>query len=586
MSYRKPEIIQNQSGLIVPQAIAKAAENISQAWSKQLSDQRKLNLARREEDRKNDLGVEQATADAMAALKKGAGGETLVNTARDAQVAIINDLDEILKELNNRNLDPDRKKTLRAAELELRNGLTDMNATFGKISTTMTESKDFNINKAGNLGKKTATTEENLTFGLGLDKGEATYNYTGYKRDGDGALILDGTSKVGLSITSGGVTVQANQFTSDGWTAITDVTQIQPDIDLAVKNTLTVKGGAINQNAVKPATYETKIPVYNKKGEKEGTRTDTTQDATDATNEFLNEQTELAFAAIQAVQDPIQKRNILKNQYNMSEADIDTFLNTKKAAKKPAPAITPLPGGVLPANLIKQAVRGGGLMAVNNKLRFSIAQTIGNPLNFSITNPNDTSGGYTFGIVKRGAMSTPSSGGKPSELDERIAYSREQFKNTKAQNQNISNVDLFTQAGNFAIGKSLYINGQQKDVRGVSSEGDIVRISYGNVPNFNDQERPGDTAQVELLRQFAAAKNNPGAAVPGMSYEDPNTGVEVDVTFRTALKKAGLTDSNELEVDLKNKATALPGIRKAFNITEEEAGKLFDTYLKPPTTTP
>ena len=581
MSYRKPEIIQNQSGLIVPQAIAKAAENISQAWSKQLSDQRKLNLARREEDRKNDLGVEQATADAMAALKKGAGGETLVNTARDAQVAIINDLDEILKELNNRNLDPDRKKTLRAAELELRNGLTDMNATFGKISTTMTESKDFNINKAGNLGKKTATTEENLTFGLGLDKGEATYNYTGYKRDGDGALILDGTSKVGLSITSGGVTVQANQFTSDGWTAITDVTQIQPDIDLAVKNTLTVKGGAINQNAVKPATYETKIPVYNKKGEKEGTRTDTTQDATDATNEFLNEQTELAFAAIQAVQDPIQKRNILKNQYNMSEADIDTFLNTKKAAKKPAPAITPLPGGVLPANLIKQAVRGGGLMAVNNKLRFSIAQTIGNPLNFSITNPNDTSGGYTFGIVKRGAMSTPSSGGKPSELDERIAYSREQFKNTKAQNQNISNVDLFTQAGNFAIGKSLIINGQYRDVRGISSEGDIVRISYGNVPNFNDQENP--TTHGDLLRKFAAAKNNPGA---DYEYIDPTTQLEVVTTFRQALKKAGLTDSNELEVDLRNKAAALPGIRKAFNITEEEAGKLFDTYLKPPTTTP
>ena len=583
MSYRKPEIIQNQSGLIVPQAIAKAAENISQAWSKQLSDQRKLNLARREEDRKNDLGVEQATANAMAALKKGAGGETLVNTARDAQVEIINDLDEILKELNNRNLDPNRKKTLRAAELELRNGLTDMNATFGKISTTMTASKDFNINKAGNLGKKTATTKENLTFGLGLDKGEATYNYTGYKRDNDGALILDGTSKVGLSITSGGVTVQANQFTSDGWTAITDVTQVQPDIDLAVKNKLTGKGGVINQNAVKPATYETKIPVYNQKGKEEGTRTDTTQDATDATNNFLNEQTDLGFAAIQAVQDPIQKRNILKNQYNMSETDIDTFLNTMKTAKT-APALGYQPGGVLPANAIKRAVRGANLMAVNNKLRFSIAQTIGNPLDFSITNPNDTSGGYTFGIVKRGAMSTPSSGGKPSELDKRIAYSREQFKNTKAQNQNISNVDLFTQAGNFAIGKSLIINGQYRDVRGISSEGDIVRISYGNVPNFNDQENP--TTHGDLLRKFAAAKNNPGVAVPGMSYEDPDTGVEVDVTFRTALKKAGLTDSNELEVDLKNKATALPGIRKAFNITEEEAGKLFDTYLKPPTTTP
>lgn len=574
MSYRQPTIIQNQSGLIVPQAIAKAAENISQAWSKQLSDQRKLNLARREEDRKNDLGVEQATADALAALKKGTGGETLVNTAREAQVAIINDLDQILKELNNRNLDPDRKKTLRAAELELRNGLTDMNATFGKISTTMTSAKDFNINKAGLTGKVTPTSEENLTFGLGLDKGDATYNYTGYKRDKDGALILDGTSKVGLSITSGGVTVQANQFTSDGWTAITDVTQIQPDIDAAALSKLKGKGNNFVPGALNEATYNTKVDVFDDKGVKTGTKTEKIETATDGTNQFLNEQTQLAFAAIQAGQNPVETRNILKNQYNMSETDIDTFLNVKDA------------GMAAMANTTLNQEAAESVLSnfddVNSKLKFSIAQTIANPLDLKITNPDDASGAYTFAKVTQGGLDATSSGGKPSELENRIAYSRKQFKNTKAKNQNISNVDLFTQAGNFAVGKSLIINGQYKDVRGVSSEGDIVRISYGNVPNFNDQENP--EVHGELLRQFAAAKNNPGAIFK--KEIDPSTNVEVAVTFRTALKKAGLTDSNELEVDLKNKATALPGIRKAFNITEEEAGKLYDTYLKPPTTTP
>lgn len=574
MSYRQPTIIQNQSGLIVPQAIAKAAENISQAWSKQLSDQRKLNLARREEDRKNDLGVEQATADALAALKKGTGGETLVNTAREAQVAIINDLDEILKELNNRNLDPDRKKTLRAAELELRNGLTDMNATFGKISTTMTAAQDFNINKAGLTGKVTPTSEENLTFGLGLDKGDATYNYTGYKRDKDGALILDGTSKVGLSITSGGVTVQANQFTSDGWTAITDVTQIQPDIDAAALSKLKGKGNNFVPGALNEATYNTKVDVFDDKGVKTGTKTEKIETATDGTNQFLNEQTQLAFAAIQAGQNPVETRNILKNQYNMSETDIDTFLNVKDA------------GMAAMANTTLNQEAAESVLSnfddVNSKLKFSIAQTIANPLDLKITNPDDASGAYTFAKVTQGGLDATSSGGKPSELENRIAYSRKQFKNTKAKNQNISNVDLFTQAGNFAVGKSLIINGQYKDVRGVSSEGDIVRISYGNVPNFNDQENP--EVHGELLRQFAAAKNNPGAIFK--KEIDPSTNVEVAVTFRTALKKAGLTDSNELEVDLKNKATALPGIRKAFNITEEEAGKLYDTYLKPPTTTP
>jgi hypothetical protein len=576
MSYRKPEIIQNQSGLIVPQAIAKAAENISQVWSKQLSDQRKLNLARREEDRKNDLGVEQATADAMAALKKGSGGETLVNTARDAQVEIINDLDEILKELNNRNLDPDRKKILRAAELELRNGLTDMNATFPKISTTMTAAQDFNINKAGNLGKKTTTTEENFTFGLGLDKGDATYNYTGYKRDKDNKLILDGTSKVGLSITSGGVTVQANQFTSDGWTAITDVTQIQPDIDLNIKNALTGPGGAVSQNAVKPATYETKIPVYDQKGKEVGTRTDTTRDATDATNKFLNEQTDLAFAAIQAVQDPIQKRDILKNQYNMSKEDIDTFLNVKDASV----------AAMTNTTLSQEAVESilNNFDDVNSKLRFSIAQTVGNPLDFSITNPNDTSGGYTFGIVKRGTKSTPSSSGSDSELDTRILYSKGRFKETNTLDPNMSAADLFETAGNFAVGKSLRIGNTWQDVRGFSKNGDIVSIAYGTGPDFvsyTDDDKA-------FLKQFEAARNNPAAAVPEMSVIDPSTNLSVDVTFGTELRNRGLVDRKTLEIDLSDKIKSLPGIRKAFNITEKAAGELWDSYFKSKfaTTTP
>jgi len=556
MSYRQPTIVQNQSGLLVPQALAKAAENISQTWSKQLSDQRKLNLARREEDRKNDLSVEQATADAKAALKKGSGGKGLVDSAREAQVQMIDDLDEILKELNNRNLDPDRKKVLRAAELELRNGLTDMNATFPKITTTMQSANDYNINKSGLLGKKTPTNEDNLNFSLGLDKEGAKYVYNGYKRDEDNKLILGDSSSTGLTIISGGVTVDANQFTSDGWTALTDVTQIQPDIDLAVKNKLTGKGGAILTNALKTATYETKIPVYNKAGKEEGTRTDMTQDATEDTNQFLNEQTDLALAAIQSVQDPVETRNILKNQYNMSKEDIDTFLNISAKEKQPASANALLDN-------------------VNSKLRYSIAQTIGNSLNLSITNPDDTSGAYAFGKVTQGSRDTPGSGGKPTKLEKRIGYSRKQFKNTKAQNPNISNVDLFTQAGNFAVGKTLIINGQPRDVRGVSSDGDMVRISYGGAPNFNDQENPA--VHGELLRQFAAAKNNPGA---DYTYIDPTTQLEVVTTFRQALAKSGLTDSNELEVNLKNKVEALPGIRKAFNITEEEAGKLFDAYFK------
>ena len=247
---------------------------------------------------------------------------------------------------------------------------------------------------------------------------------------------------------------------------------------------------------------------------------------------------------------------------------------------KTAPALGYQPGGVLPANAIKRAVRGANLMAVNNKLRFSIAQTIGNPLDFSITNPNDTSGGYTFGIVKRGARSTPSSSGSNSELDTRISYSKGRFKETNTLDPNMSAADLFETAGNFAVGKTLKIGNTWQDVRGVSKNGNTVNIAYGTGPDFVSYT--GDDK--EFLKKFEAARNNP-AAMYGKVI-DPNTNLEVDVTFGTELKKRNIIDRKMLVIDLSDKIKSLPGIRKAFNITEKAAGELWDSYFKPKFSTP
>ena len=253
----------------------------------------------------------------------------------------------------------------------------------------------------------------------------------------------------------------------------------------------------------------------------------------------------------------------------MSEADIDTFLNVKDAGM----------AAMANTTLNQEAAESvlSNLDEVNNKLRFSIAQTVGNPLDFSITNPNDTSGGYTFGIVKRGARSTPSSSGSDSELDTRISYSKGRFKETNTLDPNMSAADLFETAGNFAVGKSLKIGNVWQDVRGFSKNGNTVNIAYGTGPDFvsytgNDQA---------FLKKFETARNNPAAAVPGMSVIDPNTNLEVDVTFATELKRRGIIDRKTLEIDLSDKIKSLPGIRKAFNITEKAAGELWDSYFKP-----
>ena len=97
MSYRQPAIIQNQSGLIVPQALAQAAENISKTWGAQLSKQRDLNLANKKEDLVNDNKVEAEIAAMKSNLQQAPGKEQMVKSAQDAQYKAIEDLEIVRK---------------------------------------------------------------------------------------------------------------------------------------------------------------------------------------------------------------------------------------------------------------------------------------------------------------------------------------------------------------------------------------------------------------------------------------------------------------------------------------------------------
>ena len=579
MSYRQPTIIQNQSGLIVPQALAKAAENISQAWSKQLSDQRKLNLARKEEDRKNDLLVEQGTADAKASLKKGTGGKDLVDSARQAQVQIIDDLDEILKELNNRNLDPERKKVLKNAELELRNGLTDMNATFPKITTISQSASDYNINKAGLQGKVTPTNENNLNFSLGLDKEGAKYVYNGFERDDKtGKLILDSSSNRGLTILSGGVTVDANQFTSDGWTALTDVTQIQPDIDLAVKARIfNAKGGLMSGSFDENPTYET-VAEKNDKGGTFGTRTVETRKATEKTNEFFNEQNGMALAAIQAVQNPVEARNILRNQYSMTDKDIDFILNIKKDTKK------------IDGNVTTQEDSDNMPLAkeegiANNKLRFAIAQRIAGKWGIEITNPDEVNGGpYTYAKVDRSPVKTPSKD-KSTAYNTKLSGAISLYNNASRVGQGqqrASDRDVFLKASNLlAPGKQIAFNGKKQRIYPIDFDPDnpnMVSFTYGTpiyTGNAVTTVINGVTYKAQDIASAQKAMER-GKEVGTMflraDTQDP-------ISAHQFLTDAGLTNSNQINIDMTNPGSISNAIEITTGINGNDALKIANTHF-------
>ena len=73
MSYRDPKVIDDKSGLIIPNAIAAGVANIAKQWGAELGRQRDLNLKNKKEDLANDNKVEADSALLKSSLKGSSG---------------------------------------------------------------------------------------------------------------------------------------------------------------------------------------------------------------------------------------------------------------------------------------------------------------------------------------------------------------------------------------------------------------------------------------------------------------------------------------------------------------------------------
>ena len=223
MSYRDPKVIDDKSGLIIPNAIAAGVANIAKPWGAELGRQRDLNLKNRKEDLANDNRVEDEMAAMKSSLKNVPGGQDLVDTAQDVQYAAIDDLGKVRQELNNRDLSKKRKQELREEELAIVNGLNGMNASFPKITIEKDKAIKLKTNSAATAGKVAATTPENLAFSYGFHEGTSTYSYVpGSRKNGK-------YTPPSFKINSGGQTSDLAQFNSEDFSTTFEVTQLQPE---------------------------------------------------------------------------------------------------------------------------------------------------------------------------------------------------------------------------------------------------------------------------------------------------------------------------------------------------------------------
>ena len=362
MSYRDPKVIDDKSGLIIPNAIAAGVANIAKQWGAELGRQRDLNLKNRKEDLANDNRVEDEMAAMKSSLKNVPGGQKLVDTAQDVQYAAIDDLGKVRQELNNRDLSKARKQELREEELAIVNGLNGMNASFPKITIEKDKAIKLKTNSAATAGKVAATTPENLAFSYGFHEGNSTYSYApGSRKNGK-------YTPPSFQINSGGQTSDLAQFNSEDFSTTFEVTQLQPEAAALITKSLKDKKNNFLPGKLEGApTMQADVPVFDEKGVKTGTANTLTTKATPETNNFMNQQADYVMAGIQEAGTPANRNSILKHQYAMSDSDIEELYKQRDYTSD-------------------SDIEKGELARA--KLRFSIAQNNASVANLEILNPN------------------------------------------------------------------------------------------------------------------------------------------------------------------------------------------------------
>ena len=548
MSYRQPAIIKNQSGLIVPQAIAKAAENISQTWSKQLSDQRKLNIARKEEDRKNDLRVADEIATIRGNFKPGSGGEEMLRTAKATQNAIANQLFKIRTEKNNRGVTQERMQELADMEAFALQQMNSVNDSFAVVQTNMEDIEDYSTNTAANFGKKHIKNQEQFTFAQGLKDGK--YEYVGYEEDENGNLIYD-TTLSGATINAGGVTQVLRGFNSDGFSPIGLTTQVKGTGKLSMLSTfVNAKGNALQQGVLSDKTYET-TKVKTEDGKFIGNQIIVNTDFTDTANAKFNESVQETYSNIFTLEGRDNRKDVLIKQYNFNEKDVEAFeldSNDPKITGKLLTSIASIQAGDIPGNIKINNLEDPN--AINGRVtNFKLAEV----QEGSITKPSSTSGtGYTKKYNNTLSLFT-----NAARVD--------------AGQTRGSNKDVFAKAtGILAEGKQISINGRPQRIRIVPAptgmqENTTISYVYGT-PLYTSNPATANIANAQKA----------------MKANDRNAMFLLNGTATNAhdyLVSQGLKNQNQINIDFTNPASVSNQVERMFKLQTADAQSIVSTHF-------
>lgn len=257
MSYRDPKIIDNKSGLLVPQAIMKGVADIATAFDTRFAAQKKANEL--EAKRLADLGFkldeeEQNSLEDLGKTKLK-GSEAYQQSVRDAQDHF-NQMYFDAKRVvyTNRSLTNKQTAELRDKMTFAKSQLLKINdhipqvATLGKKARELREDGNTILGftesyKAIDNYKK----EDTIGFGAALDNMKGTSLLMSY--DAEGNLFLNGT------YTGGNMTQSIESFNNENFRLTNDISQVTTNATAAATKKM-MKGNSLDPSFFRTSSVD------------------------------------------------------------------------------------------------------------------------------------------------------------------------------------------------------------------------------------------------------------------------------------------------------------------------------------------
>lgn len=537
MSYRNYKIIDDKSGLIVPQALMDVGAKISAAFSAELSRQFKETQALNKDIAQKGYNINTATQKRIDALDEKAmdGSTKLINSFKATQRDLIRRSGDLATEIMQAEMRGKNNKeinTLKEERSKVQSSIGQMNTSFikmGVIGQTTSE-----LNTAGNskLGTTEIYTNDEQRMEAQAITGAPNTSAL-YSLDENYNPVIT-VSDIQEDYTRA---MNIGAFNDDKYNPITSI----PNMYKAAfdkTNTIVDGGkGRIGNAFLENETFTTEDKIVD--GKKAGTGLRGIQRVTPDGQAALNVALDEIMTNIGSTKGkPGQTNAVLKNQFYIPKEKIEAY----------------------------QDINNPGHKEAVNFVKFSVAKQVASQYGLEPKLQYDEQKNASFSFYKKGSFKENDTTAKSTKADKKqinFTTANTEFKKAieAGGEERPSFRNLLTNVGSIVESGDIYIDGK-KTIRNVSTFGNNgITVSWGK-PDYSDTATSATIKAAELVRAG-----------------EPMRIVTIDGEDQFA-KDVAAKDANSISVDLSNRSQALGFMENILRVERNQAIELYDTYYK------